>query len=288
MGKDEAMAATRNFSALLSQRWKNQLSVSVGLDVDPARLPTEYQSFPDPLEGVIAYHRDLIEVTAPLAAAYKPQVAGFEAMGSGGFETLQATIAAAHELAPDVPVILDAKHGDIGTTNEQYAKAAFDVLDADAITVAPYMGLETMAPYLDRSDRGVIILCRTSNPGAGRYQDLLVDGVPLFQHIAKDVVETWNRNGNCGLVVGATYPEELATVRALVGDLPILVPGIGAQGGDVEATVKAGTTAGGAGLLLHVSRSLIYAFENASVIPAAEAARLELERLNDQIVAARA
>lgn len=273
------------FNDLLSARWDAGASISVGLDVTPKTLPPVLSGRGE--EGVIAYLSSIIEKTKDLAAAWKPQIAGFEAMGDRGMPLLREIIAAAHDLAPQVPVILDAKRGDIGNTNKSYVTAAFEYLNADAITVAPYMGPETMAPFLDRDDKGVIILCRTSNPGAGQYQDLLVDGVPLYQVVARDVVETWNRNGNCGLVVGATYPAELAEVRAIVGELPILVPGLGAQGGDLEATVRAGESSPGRGLLLHATRSILNAWQNAPDQSPDGSAAFETQRMHDQIVAAR-
>ena len=154
---------------------------------------------------------------------------------------------------------MDAKRGDIGATAEQYAREAFERYGADAVTVNPYMGFDSVAPYLEWQDRGAIVLCRTSNPGGSDLQFLSVDGKPLYQHVADLVAHKWNRNGQCALVVGATFPNELAQVRAIVGDMPLLVPGIGAQGGDIEATVKAGRTAAGTGMMINSSRAILYA-----------------------------
>lgn len=252
----------RSFSDALAAGWQQRRFVSVGLDGDTTRLPSDLRDRPT-VDALVEFHRRLVVATSDRALAYKPQSAGYEALGAEGWAALVATVEMVRDVAPGTPVILDAKRADIGSTNEQYARAAFDVVGADALTVHPYLGPEAMAPFLERADRGIIVLCRTSNPGAGRYQDLIVDGLPLYQRIAVDVAETWNENGNCGLVVGATYPEELAAVRQLVANLPILVPGVGAQGGDVSAAMKAGLTSSGGGVIVHASRSLMYAYQQA-------------------------
>jgi orotidine-5'-phosphate decarboxylase len=185
---------------------------------------------------------------------------------------------------PGVPVILDAKRGDIGSTAQNYAIEAFDRYGADAVTVNPYLGRDSLQPFLDRADKGVIVLCRTSNPGAGDLQDLVVDGRPLYQHVAAKVAQDWNANGNCLLVVGATWPQQLREVRAIVGDVPFLVPGVGAQGGDVEAVVKNGRTADGTGLLVSSSRAILYASGGDDF---ADAARAAATALRDAINASR-
>jgi orotidine-5'-phosphate decarboxylase len=177
-------------------------------------------------------------------------------------------------------VILDAKRGDIGSTAQMYAREAFDRYGADAVTVNPYLGRDSVQPFLDRSDKGVVILCRTSNPGAGDFQDLEVDGRPLYQQVAATVARQWNTHGNCLLVTGATYPEQLAEVRAIVGDLPLLVPGIGAQGGDLQAVLRHGLTADATGLLISSSRAILYAGAGDDF---AEAARQATRRLRDEI-----
>ncbi|MDE2258290.1 MAG: orotidine-5'-phosphate decarboxylase, partial [Xanthomonadaceae bacterium] len=184
-----------------------------------------------------------------------------------------------------VPVILDAKRGDIGSTAQHYAAEAFERYGADAVTVNPYLGRDSVQPFLDRADKGVIVLCRTSNPSARDLQDLIVpDGIggnrPLYQHVAQRVARDWNANGNCALVVGATYPEELREVRALVGDMPILVPGVGAQGGDVEAVVRNGRNTQGAGLIISSSRAILYAGSGEDF---AAAARREAQKLREAI-----
>src|SRR5690606_27558294 len=177
-------------------------------------------------------------------------------------------------------VILDAKRGDIGSTAKNYAIEAFDRYGADAVTVNPYLGGDSLAPFLDRADKGVVILCRTSNPGAADLQDLLVDGRPLYQHVAAKAAREWNANGNCLLVTGATWPEQLGDVRTIVGAMPLLVPGVGAQGGDVEAVVRNGRDAEGAGLLVSSSRAILYAGDGTDF---ADAARAATQSLRDAI-----
>jgi orotidine-5'-phosphate decarboxylase len=186
------------------------------------------------------------------------------------------TIDHIHQNHPGIPVILDAKRGDIGSTAEKYAEELFDRYGADAVTVNPYMGGDTLKPFLNRKERGVIILCRTSNPGARDIQDLEVGGRKLYQIIADKAKNEWNGNGNVVLVVGATFPTELKEIRSIVGDMPLLVPGIGAQGGDVEAAVTNGKTAGGVGMIINSSRGIIYAGTGKDFAEAARGATLSL------------
>lgn len=266
----------------IEAQWRRGNTISVGLDPEPSRLPEELRSL-RPADAITELNRAVIRATADLAAAYKPNIAFYDALGEEGLGALRATMDAIRALAPDVPVVMDAKRADIGNTNRKYVTAIYDDLGADAVTLHPYLGPEALEPFLDVADRGVFVLCRTSNPGAGRYQDLLVDGRPLYLHIAEDVARTWNRNGNCGLVVGATYPEEMARVREVAGDLPVLVPGLGAQGGDVEATVRAGRDSRDWGLLLNAGRSIMYAFESGGSVE--DAARAEIERMHAEIAA---
>lgn len=267
---------------MLDNGWAKGRSISVGLEVDPSRLPEPFASM-DVVKGVVEFNRMLIEATADLAVAYKPQSAVYEAMGTDGVIALIETVDAVRSIAPETPIILDAKRGDIGSTNDKYVDTVFDLFGADAVTVSPYLGPEAMTPFLDRGEKGVIVLCRTSNPGSGRYQDLLVDGEPLYQHVARSIATEWNYNGNCGLVVGATYPEELRKVREIVGRMPILIPGVGAQGGNVEAMTKAGADDRGAGMIIHASRSLMYAFEKHGDVSPQEATRIEIEKLDAEI-----
>lgn len=233
---------------------RNDSLLCVGLDPDVAKFPAELKGRPD---AIFAFCKAIIDATADLACAFKPQIAYFAAIGAE--DQLQAICDYLKSTHPDIPLVLDAKRGDIGATAEQYAREAYERYHADAVTVNPYMGFDSVEPYLQWKDRGVIVLCRTSNPGGSDLQFLEVDGKPLYQHVARMVAEKWNRNGQCGLVVGATFPQEIAQVRAIVGDMPLLVPGIGAQGGDIEATVKAGQTGNGAGMMINSSRAILYA-----------------------------
>ena len=244
-----------NFINKLSAAWTaNNSLLCVGLDPDLAKLPAELRDLPD---GITTFCTRIIDATADLACAFKPQIAYFGALGAE--KQLEDICRYVRENYPHIPLILDAKRGDIGATATQYAREAFERYGADAVTVNPYMGEDSLDPYLAWKDRGVIILCRTSNPGGSDLQFLNTDGEPLYQRVARLVAEKWNKNGQCALVVGATFPEELAQVRAIVGDMPLLVPGIGAQGGDIAATVGAGQTANGMGMMISSSRAIIYA-----------------------------
>lgn len=265
-----------NFIDKLAAAWaRNDSLLCVGLDPDLARLPAHLRGQPD---GIYQFCKAIIDATADLACAFKPQIAYFAALGAEA--QLEAVCRYLREAYPHIPLVLDAKRGDIGATAHQYAREAFDRYGADAVTVNPYMGSDSVDPYMDWADRGVIVLCRTSNAGGSDLQFLQVDGMPLYQHVAKLVAEKWNRNGQCALVVGATFPEELAQVRRLVGDMPLLVPGIGAQGGDVEATVKAGRTANGTGMMINSSRAILYASTDSDF---ADAARRVALATRDQI-----
>ena len=226
----------------------------VGLDPDIARFPGVLQGRSD---AVFEFCRAIIDATASFACAFKPQIAYFAALAAE--DQLQAICDYLNHNYPDIPIVLDAKRGDIGATAEQYAREAFERYKADAVTVNPYMGFDSIEPYLQWNEKGVIVLCRTSNPGGSDLQALQVDGQPLYQHVARLVAQQWNRNGQCALVVGATFPQEIAEVRKIVGEMPLLVPGIGAQGGDIEATVLAGQTRDGMGMMINSSRAILYA-----------------------------
>ncbi|HEU0025860.1 MAG TPA: orotidine-5'-phosphate decarboxylase, partial [Ktedonobacterales bacterium] len=262
----------------------------VGLDPDLGRLPTAQGDTPAAVEAAfVAFNTAIIDATADLVCAYKPNAAFYERHGAVGWNALARTIAYIHSRYPDVPVLLDAKRGDIGSTAAAYADAIFDGLGADAVTLHPYLGGDALLPFLKRADRGCFILAHTSNPGATELQDLTVraaDGTdePLYLAVARRVARHWNANGNCALVVGAPYPEQLQMIRRVAGDLPMLIPGIGAQGGDLAAVVNVGLDSQGAGLLISASRSVIYASSGADF---AEAARHEAERLRDAIEALR-
>ena len=225
----------------------------VGLDPDPARFPLAL----DRGHGaVLRFCKEIVDATADLVCAFKPQIAYFASQREEA--ALEQLCAYIRETYPDVTLILDAKRGDIGSTAEHYAREAFGRYSAHAVTVNPYLGADSVVPFFAHGG-GVIALCRTSNPGGDDLQSLDVGGAPLFVRVAEMVANEWAERGECGLVVGATYPDELRRVRDLVGDLPILVPGVGAQGGDAASAVKAGATATGRGLIVSASRSIIYA-----------------------------
>lgn len=266
------------FMQQLRQRWDQANSlVCVGLDPEPAKFPARFAGDGD---AVFSFCRGIVEATAQYVCCFKPQIAHFAALGAE--DALQRLIAHVHSAHPGIPVILDAKRGDIGSTAMRYAAEAFDRYGADAVTANPYLGRDSLQPFLDRTDKGVVILCRTSNPGAADLQDLAVaDGRPLYQHVAEKVAREWNGNGNCMLVVGATWPEQLREVRAIVGDdLPFLVPGIGAQGGDVEAVVRNARATDGTGLVISSSRAILYA---SPADDYAEAAATAAGTLRDEI-----
>jgi orotidine-5'-phosphate decarboxylase len=232
----------------------------------------------DAPDAVFEFCRAIVDATADLVCCFKPQIAHFAALRAE--DALERLIAHIHAQHPGVPVILDAKRGDIGSTAQNYASEAFDRYAADAVTVNPYLGRDSVQPFLDRADRGVVLLCRTSNPGARDLQDLEVSGRPLYQRVAALVANEWNANGNCALVVGATYPRELAEVRAIAGAMPLLVPGVGTQGGDVAAVVHNGKNPDGAGLIISSSRAILYAGSGDDY---AQAARSATQVLRDEI-----
>jgi len=246
-----------SFQEKLDTRIKaNNSLLCVGLDSNWEKLPDVVRSHKYPQ---FVFNKAIIDATHDLVCAYKPNSAFYEYLGSEGVRQLKLTCDYLHEKYPDIPIILDAKRADIGNTNLGYVSYAFDYLRVDAITLHPYLGSVALQPFLDRKDKGCIILCRTSNKGAGEFQDLEVDGQPLYLRVATQVVNEWNENDNCLLVVGATYPEELAKVREIAGDMTLLVPGVGAQGGDVEKTVRAGLNSKGAGMIINSSRGIIFA-----------------------------
>ena len=270
-----------SFMQSLKARWQQANSlVCVGLDPEPEKFPQQFTDDPD---AVFNFCRDIVDATAQYACSFKPQIAHFAALGAE--DALARLIAHIHARHPAIPVILDSKRGDIGSTAQHYAIEAFDRYGADAVTVNPYLGRDSLQPFLDHADRGVVVLCRTSNPGAGDLQDLLVQaengvGRPLYQHVAEKVANQWNEHGNCVLVVGATWPEQLREVRAIVGDVPLLVPGVGTQGGDVAAVVTNAKTRDGTGLIVSSSRAILYASNGDDF---AEAAADAARSLRDEI-----
>ncbi|HMO02562.1 MAG TPA: orotidine-5'-phosphate decarboxylase [Oligoflexia bacterium] len=272
----------RNFWQMLKARWSCGNFVCVGLDTEFGKIPQSVKKDrqEDLVETIVAFNNTIVEATKDLVCAYKPNAAFYEACGADGIIALRRTIADIRAIAPDVPVIFDAKRADIGDTNIGYMDAAFGFFGADAITVNPYLGAEALQPFLARADKGIFVLCRTSNPGAGEFQDLPVNGEPLYRIVARRVASEWNKNGNCALVVGATYPDELRDVRRIVGDMPLLIPGIGAQGGDLEKTVRASKDSRGWGMIINSSRAIIFSSQGADF---AAAARRETEKLRNLI-----
>lgn len=265
-----------SFYAKLSAAWEETNSMlCVGLDPDLRRIPTHLRDQPQPL---FAFNRALIDATAPFACAFKPQFAHYA--GQGRLDELAATLAYLRERHPNKITILDAKRGDIGSTAEMYAREAFEVYDADAVTVNPYMGGDTLAPFTAYQDRGTIVLCRTSNAGSGEIQSLRTaeDDEMIYEKVARQANGPWNVRRNLALVVGATYPEELARVRELAPEMPLLVPGIGAQGGDLQAVLQAGRASDGHGLLINSSRGIMYAGSGADFAEAAANAAKQLAK----------
>src|SRR3989338_4688650 len=274
--------AERNFKQLLEAQWGKGKFVCVGLDSDLEKIP-EAAKLPGVRETLVGFNRAIVDTTKDLVCAYKPNSAFYEAHGDEGWRALRETIQYINDVAPMVPVILDAKRADIGNTNNGYVASAFDHLHADAITVHPYFGSDALTSFFERTEKGIIILCRSSNPGSGEIQSLKVDGAPLYQVIARMAAGPWNAKGNCSVMVGATFPEELAEVRKIVGDMPILIPGVGTQGGDLEKTVAAGKDSRGRGMIISVSRAVIFTSDCADF---AERAREKVTALHGAIKAA--
>lgn len=274
------------FITKLKKRWQ-YTSVCVGLDPDldllPSSLTQNFITAPGKLAQMLyQFNQSIIDSTADLVCAFKPNIAFYEAHGEAGLHALMKTIDYAKVSYPEVTLILDAKRGDIDSTNKGYVKAYFEQMGADAITVQPYLGKEAMQPFLDQKEKGIIVLAKTSNTGAGEFQDLLTgaEKMPIWSVIAKNVAQEWNSHGNCALVVGASYPHELEKIRQIVGEMPLLIPGIGAQGGDLLATVKAGKNTEGRGMIINSSRSIIYASSGDDF---AKKARETTLRLRDDI-----
>lgn len=265
------------FIRQLQESWARSDSlVCVGLDPEIERLPSALAQHASP---IFQFNRAIIDATADLVCAYKPQFAHYAAYEAE--DQLERTIEYIHRAHPGIPVILDSKRGDVGNTAERYAIEAFERYGADAVTVNPYLGGDALEPFLKHEDKGVIILCRTSNPGARDLQDLEVAGRKLYHRVAELAARRWNSRGNCLLVVGATYPRELAEVREITGNMPFLVPGVGAQGGDIDQAVRNGQTADGTGLVISSSRSILYASSGEDFAAAARRATMTLrEQIN--------
>ena len=266
-----------NFIEKLAQsNQKNHSLLCVGLDPDPALMPEKI--------GVFKFNKAIIDATADLVCAYKPNIAFYEAMGNEGLEALKKT----RDYIPnDIPVIIDAKRGDIGNTAKAYARSLFDDYKFDAMTASPYLGYDSLEPFIEYRDRGVFILCRTSNAGAVDFQSLSVrtdSGQKMLFEVVAEKVNAWNRHGNLGLVVGATYPEELKLMRERYPEMPLLIPGVGAQGGELEQVVKYGVDGGRCKTIINSSRQILYASKGKDFAAAARKAARELrDRINDYL-----
>jgi orotidine-5'-phosphate decarboxylase len=271
------------FTLSLERAWeRNDSLLCVGLDPEIERFPVEIAAAPSP---IFQFNKAVIDATHDLVCAYKPQFAHYAAYEAE--DQLERTIDYVHRTYPGIPVILDGKRGDVGNTAERYAIEAFERYGADAATVNPYLGGDSLEPFLKHADKGVVILCRTSNPGARDLQDLEVGTRRLYHVVAELAAERWNGNGNCALVVGATYPRELAEVRRIVGEMPLLLPGVGAQGADVAQAVMNGQTAKGTGLMVSASRAILYGSQRAAGADFAAGARAAAEALRREINASR-
>lgn len=266
------------FYDLLQHHWQQQKFLCVGLDADYSKLPAQLQQN-SIVEALFQFNRAIVDATAPYCCAFKPNIAFYEGYGLEGLDALIKTNSYIRETYPEIPIILDAKRADIGNTNFGYVKAVKEIYVAHAITVHPYLGKEALKPFLDDPELGIIILCHTSNPGADEFQKLTVNEIELYKKVAYNVSKTWNYNQNCALVVGATYPEQIGEVRAIAPELPLLIPGIGAQGGDLEKTVRYGLDRERRGIIINASRSIIYASSGDDYAQAAarEAARMAQE-----------
>lgn len=277
----------RNFNNLLQDRWGNGYFTCVGLDVDVTKIPSHLhvrnrRGELNVYRTILAFVGGIIDATHDYVCMYKPNYAFFEQYGPAGLMALKKTVEMIHQRAPKVPAMIDAKRADIGTTNDGSVKAIFGHLKADAVTINPYFGCEAIAPFLNCNNKGIFILCRTSNPGANEFQDLVLDEQdgPLYKVVAERVSRVWNVGHNCGLVVGATAPTELEIVRRIAPKIPILIPGVGAQGGGLAECVQAGKTVEGQGFIINASRSVIYASTGTDF---AEAAAREVVNMNKTI-----
>lgn len=284
------IVSSRNFMALLKERWASANSLlGIGLDSEYAKLPESVRGeFPSNNKGaaVFEFNRQIIDATADLVCAYKPQYAFYGALGESGIVALRKTVAYIQKEHPDIPVILDGKRNDVGNTAEQYAVEVFDVYGVDAVTVNPYLGYDGVEPFLRRPDKGVIVLCRTSNKSAPDFQDRIdrETGLPIYQLVAQKAAREWNKNGNLSLVMGCTYPEEMKIVRQIVGDgVPFLVPGLGTQGGKPE-DLPNGFDGQKEGVIASSSRAVIFASQGSDF---AQAARREALKLRDAVNAYR-
>ncbi len=249
---------------------KNNSLLCIGLDPDFEKIPENFKLLENPQ---FEFNKKVIDETHNLVCIYKPNSAFYEARGAQGITELKMTCEYISQQYPEIPVLLDFKRADIGNTNNGYITFAYEYLSVDAVTLHPYLGSEALKPFLDRIDKGNFILCKTSNPGSGELQNLEIDNKPFYAHLAQIVSQNWNGNSNCGLVIGATHPEELQKIRTIAKDMIFLVPGIGAQGGDLENTLKNGLRTDKKGLIISSSRGIIFA----------DSPRAEAQKLRDEI-----
>jgi orotidine-5'-phosphate decarboxylase len=257
---------------------KNNSIISLGIDLDAKKMPGDYVGS---VKKMFDYVNRMIDATSDKVCAYKPNIAFFERFGADGLSLLKQVV---QRIPDDIPVIVDCKRGDIGNTSSHYAAAMFEWLNADWVTINPYMGYDSIRPFIEYKEKGVFILCLTSNAGSKDFQHLVCDGHPLYRHVAEKV-RYWDKDFNCGLVVGATQPQELREIREIAGDMPLLIPGVGAQGGDLETAAINGTAHFTKPALINISRSVMYASQGPDF---AQKAREELIKLNDAVNKARA
>lgn len=266
------------FIKKLNQAWEtNDSLLCVGLDPNWVKIPSHLKEYDHP---IFEFCKQIVDATYDLVCGYKPQIAYFA--GLSAENQLQMICDYIRNTYPHLPIILDSKRGDIGSTAAMYAKEAFERFQADAVTINPYMGQDSAQPFLDYADKGVVLLCRTSNPGASDIQDLEVDGIPIYEKVATMISEKWNENANCCIVVGATWPEQMRRLREITGDMPFLVPGVGAQGGDVKAILEAGQTKNGTGLIINSSRAVLYADDSPTFASAARKVAMKTRDLINQ------
>jgi len=246
-----------DFKSKLSKSWENNNSLlCIGLDPDLSKLPQKFRNTKSPF---FEFNKAIIDSTKDLVCAYKFNSAMYESLGADGIEQLHKSCMYIQNISPDLPIILDFKRGDIGNTNSYYADFAFKYLNADAITISPYMGKEANGAFLSYKSKGIIVLCRTSNPGAGEFQDLKINGRHLYRIVADEVMNSWDYNNNCSLVIGAPYPKELYEIRKSLGNKVIfLIPGVGTQGGSIKDTVMSSINDVGEGIIINVSRGVIF------------------------------
>jgi orotidine-5'-phosphate decarboxylase len=263
-------------SQKLEKHWKKGKFICVGLDSDYSKIPPFLKLGKTIEQSILDFNKKIIDSTSDIVCSYKLNSAFYEAYGEQGILALKKTIQYVREEHPEIVIILDAKRADIGSTNLGYVKFAFDELGVDAITIHPYLGQEAVEPFLARKDKLIIVLVKTSNPGANEFQDLIIGKKHLYEIVAGNVAKKWNKNKNCGVVVGATYPAELKIVRKIVGNIPILIPGIGAQGGEIKSTIHAGKDDRSFGMIVNSSRGIIFASKEKDFAKVARQKTIEL------------